>query len=426
MILNNETLFKKIIFYQGRVTLPGESPKAKTDEESSLIEVGLGIHGETGRTKMPLSTSAKLAELTLKDYVLESSDNKTKDICLMVNNLGGLSNLEIYLFANDCVEFIQKNRSDLRLRRLYCGTFMTSLNMNGFSVSSLYLDSETSETSLSLLDAQTNALAWPRSCGKDIEVFEYTASADDVEKSSEASNDTVEYIKFNKLEAENFKSIFQTIAQDLMKLKEYLNKLDADCGDGDCGDSLSSISQVILSEIENGGFGDFEQPHKVFMHLSTILENGGGSLCILLALLFSAAAKAFTKSELSNQVQWFQMWLNALDLGLGAVQEYGRAKVNQRSIVDPLSSIKNTLCYILYIKSVKVSEANKVDTSLFLKLLANNTLSSAESTAKMVPHVGRASYVNAATITTPDAGSMGISSVANSIHKAFLKRSNTK
>ena len=373
---------------------------------------------------MPLSTSAKLAELTLKDYVLESSDNKTKDICLMVNNLGGLSNLEIYLFANDCVEFIQKNRSDLRLRRLYCVTFMTSLNMNGFSVSSLYLDSETSETSLSLLDAQTNALAWPRSCGKDIEVFEYTASADDVEKSSEALNDTVEYIKFNKLEAENFKSIFQTIAQDLMKLKEYLNKLDADCGDGDCGDSLSSISQVILSEIENGGFGDFEQPHKVFMHLSTILENGGGSLCILLALLFSAAAKAFTKSELSNQVQWFQMWLNTLDLGLGAVQEYGRAKVNQRSIVDPLSSIKNTLCE--YIKSVKVSEANKVDTSLFLKLLANNTLSSAESTAKMVPHVGRASYVNAATITTPDAGSMGISSVANSIHKAFLKRSNTK
>lgn len=398
--------------------------KTKTNEESSLIEVGLGIHGETGRTKMPLAKSAVLAELTLKEYVLEPSNTKTKDICLMVNNLGGLSNLEIYLFANDCVEYIQKNRSDLRLRRLYCGTFMTSLNMNGFSVSSLYLDSETIEASLALLDAHTSAPAWPQSCGKDIEVFEYTVTEDTVEKASDTSSVSVEFNKFNKPDAEIFKSIFQTIAHDLIKVKEYLNKLDADCGDGDCGDSLSSISQVILSDIERGHFGNFEHPHKVFMHLSTILENGGGSLCILLALFFSAAAKAFIKSELSSQIQWLKMWLNALDLGLGAVKEYGRAKVNQRSIVDPLSSIHTTLNE--YIKSVDSGEANMVETSLFLKLVANNTLSSAESTAKMVPHVGRASYVNAATITTPDAGSMGICSVANSIHKAFLKGTSNK
>ena len=77
--------------------------------------------------------------------------------------------------------------------------------------------------------------------------------------------------------------------------KFYLNyKLDMVCGDGDCGNSLSNVSNVILNEIENIKF-DFLHPHQVFLHLSEILENGGGSLCILLALFFSAAAQAFSK-----------------------------------------------------------------------------------------------------------------------------------
>jgi hypothetical protein len=72
------------------------------------------------------------------------------------------------------------------------------------------------------------------------------------------------------------------------------------CGDGDCGNSLSNVSNVILNEIENKKF-DFQHPHQVFLHLSAILENGGGSLCILLALFFSAAAKAFSKLNESSK-----------------------------------------------------------------------------------------------------------------------------
>ncbi len=168
---------KNAYFFKGRVTLPGESASHK-DEGSDLIEVGLGIHGETGRKKMPLAKSSVLAELALNEYVLQPVDYPSKDVCLMINNLGGLSNLEIYLYANDCVKYMQKNRPDLKLRRLYVGTFMTSLNMNGFSVTSFYLNQDKSEFYLSLLDASTDAPAWGKSCGKDIEFFEYTSAHD--------------------------------------------------------------------------------------------------------------------------------------------------------------------------------------------------------------------------------------------------------
>lgn len=103
--------------------LPGESVKEVT--QSNEIEVGLGIHGEAGRRKMPIQTSAELAKLTFNDYLLEET---TQEICLMVNNLGGLSNLELSLYANDCVKFILEHKPNVKIARLYVGAFMTSLS----------------------------------------------------------------------------------------------------------------------------------------------------------------------------------------------------------------------------------------------------------------------------------------------------------
>lgn len=427
-VLNENYLRTLGVSLSGRVTLPGETAPLKTPEVNALIEVGLGIHGETGRKNMPLCKSSELAELVLKEYILRPVEYPLKDICLMFNNLGGLSNLELYLYANDCIKYIHNKRYDLRIRRLYCGTFMTSLNMNGFSVSALYLESNKVEMNLNLLDASTDAPSWSKSYGKDIKPFEYTSQGLFNLKSTESDcYDLDLFIKFEnetRYMGEMVKTFLQVISQDLIGMKDYLNKLDSGCGDGDCGDSLKNISQVILKDIEIGNFEKFEYPHKVFMHMSDILENGGGSLCILLALFFSASAKSFSLEKKiedtpNTQLHWLKILLNGLTYGIAAVQEYGRAKPNQRSIIDPLMTIKISLND--YIESVEKSIAKEVNTSALLKIIVDNTLLSAESTAKMIPKVGRASYVDASTINTPDAGAMAISSVLSSVYKVYIK-----
>jgi dihydroxyacetone kinase len=115
----------------GRVQLPGETDLKDQDKDSLKIEVGLGIHGETGRIKMNLPTSTELAQLTFNDYLidpkLESSEDQ--EIILMINNLGGLSNLELCLFANDCVKYLMHTKQNIKIARIYCGTFMTSLSI---------------------------------------------------------------------------------------------------------------------------------------------------------------------------------------------------------------------------------------------------------------------------------------------------------
>lgn len=192
--------------------------------------------------------------------------------------------------------------------------------------------------------------------------------------------------------------------------------MDLVCGDGDCGNSLSNLSNAVLKDIDEDKF-DFNYPHQVFLHLSTLLENGGGSLCILLAIFFSAAAQAFSLKNLKDEkINWFRLFTNVVNLGVGAVTEYGRAKPGDRSIIDPLTAIK---LFLNDYSSTAKQEGQDL-TQNCLKSLVDVTHKSAESTTSMIPKVGRASYIDAKLIIKPDAGSMGISSIISSIYKAYL------
>lgn len=78
-------------------------------------------------------------------------------VALMVNNLGGLSVLELGVIVEDVVK--QVGDWGIKIERCLQGTFVTSLDGPGFSVTVLQLDDELEE----LLDAPTTAPAWPRS-----------------------------------------------------------------------------------------------------------------------------------------------------------------------------------------------------------------------------------------------------------------------
>lgn len=98
----------------GRVQLP-DTEINQLDSAglgSDIIEIGLGIHGESGRHKMKLTKSAELVESVLSEYLFRGK-NESNEICIMINNLGGLSNLELYLLVNDSLKYIHARKSDL-------------------------------------------------------------------------------------------------------------------------------------------------------------------------------------------------------------------------------------------------------------------------------------------------------------------------
>lgn len=84
-----------------------------------------------------------------------SALEKSRPIATMINNLGGLSILELHIIAEEVMGQLETAGFDIR--RTLVGPFVTSLDGPGFSVTILTLNPLTE----SLLNYQTTAPAWP-------------------------------------------------------------------------------------------------------------------------------------------------------------------------------------------------------------------------------------------------------------------------
>jgi dihydroxyacetone kinase-like protein len=120
------------------------------------MEVGIGIHGEPGRARMPMENAdaivARLLEPILEDLPFGSGDR----VLLFTNSMGGTPLIELYL-AHGIAERLLAERGIVVERRLV-GPFITSLEMQGMSLTLLKVDDEL----LELWDApvHTAALRW--------------------------------------------------------------------------------------------------------------------------------------------------------------------------------------------------------------------------------------------------------------------------
>lgn len=77
-------------------------------------------------------------------------------VAVLVNNLGGLSVLETQVLADEVVSQVRTRIK--RVARVYVGTFVTSLDGPGISITTLKLDEEM----LDFLDAPAAVNNWPR------------------------------------------------------------------------------------------------------------------------------------------------------------------------------------------------------------------------------------------------------------------------
>ena len=119
------------------------------------IELGIGIHGEPGRQRVPLAPAAEIAEM-LVEPILGDLEFGTGGVLAFVNGMGGTPLIELYLMYNEIDRLLSK--AGIPVARSLVGNFITSLDMAGCSVTLLKLDDDL----LRLWDApvKTPALRW--------------------------------------------------------------------------------------------------------------------------------------------------------------------------------------------------------------------------------------------------------------------------
>ena len=119
------------------------------------MELGLGIHGEPGVKRTELQPANQLTETLLTEIMRHGSSGNEQRVAVMVNNLGATTEMELAIVARHAASFLAGK--GLTVERIYAGTFLSSLDMAGISISVLGLN----EDRLRWLDASTTAPAWP-------------------------------------------------------------------------------------------------------------------------------------------------------------------------------------------------------------------------------------------------------------------------
>jgi dihydroxyacetone kinase-like protein len=124
--------------------------------EDDEMEVGIGIHGEPGRERVPLEPADALVGRLVDAVVEDLPFAEGERVLLFTNSMGGTPLIELYL-AHGIAERLLADRGITVARRLV-GPFITSLEMQGMSLTLLRLDDELAQ----LWDApvRTAALRW--------------------------------------------------------------------------------------------------------------------------------------------------------------------------------------------------------------------------------------------------------------------------
>jgi dihydroxyacetone kinase-like protein len=122
------------------------------------VEIGIGIHGEPGRERIEIEPVdgivARLMAAILDDLPVTSSD----EVLLFVNGMGGTPLLELYIVFDAAARVLGER--NVHIARSLVGDYVTSLDMQGVSITVLKLDDEMK----ALWDApvETAALRWGR------------------------------------------------------------------------------------------------------------------------------------------------------------------------------------------------------------------------------------------------------------------------
>ncbi|KDR80673.1 hypothetical protein GALMADRAFT_135800 [Galerina marginata CBS 339.88] len=392
----------------GHTHVPGTAPMT-SDLSPSEIEVGLGIHNESGHSR--LSPIPKLSDLIsqLLEFLISTSDPDRSfapftgkdNVVLLVNNLGGLSELELGGIVGEVRR--QLDARGFTTSRVLAGTFMTSLNMPGFSITLLLLPAKkeanapSADIILSLLDDKPEVPGWKwSSSSSPLPESKQIASS----KQVQAGENDIKQVTLPDSKA--FVESINRAAHALIKAEPDITRMDSIAGDGDCGLTLKAGAEGVLAKIDSGDISGDDLVRSIINIAQVAEEAMGGTSGALYSIFFSGLAQGLQADTTENEKMTHEAWQRALKSALEKLYTYTRARPPSRTLVDPLAAFINTFCS----SNGNYSEA------------ATASAKAAEATKDLEAKAGRSAYVEGDRLIKekiPDPGAWGVKTILDNL-----------
>lgn len=372
-------------------SVPGSRPTFQLAEDE--LELGLGIHGEAGVRRIKITTADKTVKIMLEHMTNPSNAShlslkRGTSVCLVVNNLGGLSYLELNVVARSAVCYLE--RRGIHIARALVGSFMTALEMSGVSLTILPVDDEL----LNLLDSETTAVAWSQPAKLPV-----TGQKREREAPKECPEEEEECFPGGDQSFPKMRLVLNAVSNKLLSLQDKLNDLDRAAGDGDCGSTHARAARAIQEWLDTRPLPN--DPSRLLSSLAKLLlDKMGGSSGALYGLFLIAAAKPL---QIENDLA---AWSLAMDAGIEAMMRYGGAEPGDRTMLDSLCAAAVEL------RALKNPQANLL---LVLDKAVQRAEAAAESTKDMKAAAGRASYISSARLVEPDPGAVAAAAILRAV-----------
>ncbi|KAK9856644.1 Dihydroxyacetone kinase [Penicillium brevicompactum] len=373
------------------------------------VEVGMGIHNEPGshRTKFNLVGLVQGMLLQLLDhndpdrcYVTRKPDDK---FVLLINNLGGVSPLELAGITDEVYRQLQQDY-EVNMVRVIQGTFLTSLNGLGFSISLMKLVDPglgAGKSMLELLDAPAEAVGW----SAPINTSTWDNRSDDPVELKDSN--FAEDIHSNlQLDPQTVKKVLGAGLDRVIRAEPEVTRYDTIVGDGDCGIGLKRGAEAILTLLNDTSAPLTSDLLLTLARIVTVVENVmDGTSGAIYAIFLNALAHGLREQDTSSPTPVTpEIWAAALRSSIDALGKYTPAKKGDRTLVDALAPFIETL-----------SETGEV------RVAAAAAQQGTESTKAMKASLGRSVYVGGEASwvgKVPDPGAHGLSEFLTGLAEA--------
>lgn len=411
--LANKTIsnVKSIGFALSSCTVPAKgTPTFDIGEQE--MEYGVGIHGEPGTSRESVISADELAKRMTDSLLaeLKIESGQETEIALLVNGFGGTPLQELYLFNNFVLEVLAKK--GIKAVRIYVGNYMTSIDMEGASLSILKLDEEIKK----YLSMYSDAPAFMVQGKEEDCIFRPLEKEEEKSEAYDKVEADQEFCKIeeNKISLNNIIFLVDKMSEVIIKNEVPFCELDSHAGDGDFGMSVAKGFRKLKAEWNDLLRNDARSIGQFLEECAMIImEHCGGASGPIWGSAFRSAAKAAgDKTEVD--ASQFAAMMQAAVKGIQDTGErsFGRgAVVGDKTLIDALVPCAN-------VWSEESAQGSTID-EIFKKAAAA-AVDGAKKTEEIVARMGRAGTVGERSIGYPDAGAHALGVIFTELSKTVI------
>lgn len=382
-LANDRTVSFGVAF--GGCTLPGAKGPLFTVPKGEMA-LGLGIHGKPGIREEKMVSATEFAKLLVGKLLAERPADVRK-VAPLLNGLGSTKYEELFVLWVAIEKELKA--AGLEIVDPECGEFVTSLDMQGCSLTLMWLNDE--------LETYWRATCDAPALRKGAIIA--TEPATDTLKDDE---DAISFAAASETSRQSGACIARLIgemAEALKQAEDELGRIDAFAGDGDHGQGMRRGSAAANDAAKAAVAAGAGAASVLAVAGDAWADRAGGTSGAIWGLLLRAWSNAFNDDAAPTDAAIVDGARRALD----GVTRLGRARVGDKTLVDALVPFVETL--------EREFAAGKPLIEAW-QAAAKAATEAAEATSSLSPKLGRARPLAEKSIGHPDAGAVSLALTA--------------